>query len=162
MLKIIQNILENKEILYEIFFSSLLKNKIMKWLMIIDLDEFVYSPLGLPDQKSVNQENKDIKNVDKENLKTPLNTKTSLNISNILRKYEDYALVELDWILFGSNGHIKQPKSLVEGFTKMYKDGGFKQICNSSFHITVFGVHEHHAYGKTINISLKKGTEDQF
>jgi len=147
--------------LYEKYFSPLLKNKIMKWLMIIDLDEFVYSPLDQKSEdRSVNQENKDIKNVDTENTKEHLNTQT-LNISNILRKYEDYALVELDWVLFGSNGHIKQPKSLIEGFTKMYKDGGFKQICNSSFHITALGVHEHHAYGKTINISLKKGTEDR-
>lgn len=117
--------------LYEKYFSPLLKNKDMKWLMIIDLDEFVYCPSKI------------------------------LDIKNVLKKYEDYALVELDWVLFGSNGHITQPKSLIEGFTKSYKENGFKQICNSSFHITCFGVHEQHAYGRTINISLKKGIEDR-
>lgn len=116
--------------IYEKYFSPLLKNKTTKWLMIVDLDEFVYSP-------------------------------KILDIKEVLRKYENYALVELDWILFGSNGHINQPKSLIHGFTKSYDENGFKQICNSSFHITSLGVHEHHAYGRTINISLKKGLEDR-
>ena len=120
-------------VLYKRYFMDLIKNKITKWLMIVDLDEFVYSP-------------------------------QQINIKNVLRKYEDYALIEMDWVIFGSNCHIKQPKNVIESFTKKaedYKIKGFKQICNSDFIITEIGVHEHHAMGPTINISLKSGTQSR-
>jgi hypothetical protein len=117
--------------LYKQYFMELVKNKVMKFLMIVDLDEFVYSPL-------------------------------CIDIKNILKKYEDYALIEIDWSIFGSNGHIKQPKYVVDSFTMKsddHKIRGFKQICNTDFIISEIGVHEHHTMGPTINISLKSGTQ---
>lgn len=83
-----------------------------------------------------------------------------IDIKNILKKYENYALIEIDWVIFGSNGHITQPTYVIYGFTKKAKNSkGFKQICNSDFIITEIGVHEHHAMGKTINISLQSGSQ---
>jgi len=58
-----------------------------KWVAIMDLDEFLYSP-------------KDI------------------NIKNILDKYDSYSQITVDWLCFGSNEHLLQPQSVVEGFTK--------------------------------------------
>lgn len=57
------------------------------WLMIVDLDEFVY-----------NAKNK--------------------TIPDFLRKFESKGAVVLPWKRFGSNGLIRQPLSVVEGFTK--------------------------------------------
>jgi hypothetical protein len=43
---------------------------------------------------------------------------TNENIIDILKKYENYSSLRVDWLSFGSNGHKNQPLSLVSGFTK--------------------------------------------
>src|SRR5689334_9038333 len=67
------------------YFSSIFP--LSKWVMVLDLDEFMYSP------------------VEKE-------------ISSVLDQYSEYSQIRVDWLHFGSNGHIDQPSSVVEGFTK--------------------------------------------
>ena len=42
----------------------------------------------------------------------------TVDLKNILRKYESYAGVIANWVWFNSNGHKKQPPLVVEGFTK--------------------------------------------
>lgn len=43
---------------------------------------------------------------------------SEINIKNIIDRYDDYNAILVDWVHFGSNGHILQPHSVVEGFTK--------------------------------------------
>jgi hypothetical protein len=58
-----------------------------EWIMVVDLDEYVYS--------------------------------RESTIANTLRGYEDsIGNIMIRWKMFGSNGHINQPKSLISGFTK--------------------------------------------
>lgn len=63
-----------------------------EWVMVIDLDEFVYSKNGF------NQITDYLDTV----------------------KY-DIDAITLHWKIFGSNGHIKQPKSVINNFTTMKK-----------------------------------------
>jgi hypothetical protein len=59
------------------------------WVIVIDLDEFIYSRKGFKTVKDY------LKTVPK----------------------DIYSII-LPWKIFGSNGHIKQPKSIIRGFTK--------------------------------------------
>lgn len=63
------------------------------WVIVIDLDEFIYSRLGFKTMKDY------LKTVPK-----------------------DIYLIKLPGKLFGSNGHIKQPKSIIKGFTRRKKN----------------------------------------
>jgi hypothetical protein len=72
-------------LIYEKYFRDILSSS--KWFGIIDLDEFLYSPLNI-------------------------------DLSTILTKYDSYSQLQVDWLQFGSNGHIRQPSSVVSGFTK--------------------------------------------
>lgn len=101
--------------IYEKYFRGILKDT--RWLGIIDLDEFLYSP-------------------------------SEIDIKNIVKKYESYSSIRVSWIHFGSNGHIKQPESLVKGFTmraKLNQTGvefqGFKTIFKTNETVS-FGVHD--------------------
>jgi len=60
-----------------------------EWALICDLDEYVWSPF-------------------------------SLNINDIIKEFEikDINSYGIRMVLFGSNNHIKQPKSIVNSFTK--------------------------------------------
>ena len=60
-----------------------------KWLAIVDLDEFLYSPHYT-------------------DIKEAIQTFDTRMISHIL----------VDWVPFGSNGYIEQPKNVVESFTR--------------------------------------------
>ena len=70
--------------IYEKYFTPLLSTA--KWMSILDLDEFLYSP-------------------------------ETINIKQVLSEYSEYSQILVDWVHFGSNGHVKQPPSAVEGFT---------------------------------------------
>ena len=63
-----------------------------EWVIVIDLDEFIYSRLGFKTMKDY------LKTVPK-----------------------DIYLIQLPWKIFGSNHHIKQPKSIIRGFTRRKK-----------------------------------------
>jgi hypothetical protein len=102
-------------ILYEKYFRPILNTT--KWVAILDLDEFLYSP------------------------------ETS-NLPTILERYNNYSQLVVYWLFFGSNGHIYQPQSVVEGF--QYRNivctdhgswhSGCKAICKADS-ITSFGIH---------------------
>jgi hypothetical protein len=65
-----------------------------EWVMIVDLDEFMYA------------------------------RKEYLNISNYLDTVDkNIGNIEIKWKMFGSNGHIEQPKSILKNFTKRKKFG---------------------------------------
>ena len=70
-----------------------------EWLGIFDLDEFTY-----------NQDGKKISEV----LKT---------------HFQNVNQIWCPWIIFGSNGHIQQPKSVIHGFTKRCKINGPQGKC---------------------------------
>ena len=81
-----------------------------------------------------------------------------LNLKNIISKYKDYSAVEVEWIHFGSNGHITQPKSLVQGFTMRAKRDhknvdfySYKTIFKTSTLVS-FGVHNSAVNGARIRL----------
>jgi hypothetical protein len=65
------------------------ESKQYDWVIVIDLDEFIYSRRGF---------------------------KTVKDYLNTVPK-DIYSIV-LPWKMFGSNGHVNQPKSIIQGFTK--------------------------------------------
>ena len=110
-----------------------------KWLLIVDLDEYMWSPV-----------NKD------------------LNV--MLEQCGHFGQVQVNHTLFGSNGHITQPESIVNCFTKRSSclnteipNGNFKYFVNSSFDFTSLNVH--HAtfaiddYHNDINVFIILGAE---
>lgn len=79
------------------------------------------------------------------------------DIRKVLKKYEHIGQIQLNMIDFGSNGHVKQPKNVVESFTKrkrMLRQAVTKNIINSNFYTVLIGVHESHVYGERKNLSL--------
>ena len=102
-----------------------------EWVMVVDLDEFMYARKGY---KTI-----------PEYLDTVDN-----NINEI----------EVRWKMFGSNGHIKQPKSIIKGFTKRSKNTGLecKSICRSSV-LTKFNIHTHSLNGKSSKANPESGSE---
>lgn len=76
---------------YNEFILPRVHEKEMKWLLMVDFDEFVWSP----------------KNID---------------LKDTLKQLSNYKQIQVGQTIFGSNGHITQPKSLVAGFTKYGKD----------------------------------------
>ena len=122
---------------YNHFFKPILNET--KFLGILDLDEFLYSPI-------------------------------EIDLKNILKNYENYAQIVVNWVWFNSNGHKTQPKSVVQGFTKRveYKTKiyspspygwcmngtlGPKTILNTSFTINDISIHGSTVDGESINLS---------
>jgi hypothetical protein len=108
---------------YNIYFQKHLKDS--KWFGILDLDEFLYSPLDI-------------------------------DLKNILMKYENEEQLNINWVHFGSNGHINQPNLVVPNFTmrgeynsKKNGPGGkynsYKSIINCKFDNKPIqlGIHRH-------------------
>ena len=83
-----------------------------KWLLMIDLDEYLWSP----------------KHVD---------------LKNILDGCNHLAQIQVMDVLFGSNGHIKQPPSVVKGFTmrQINPRGHRKYFVNSDYKFTSLNIH---------------------
>ncbi len=80
---------------------------------------------------------------------------SDINLVNILKKYEDYSSIQVQWIHFGSNGYIEQPKYIVESFTKrakLYQKNVefqcFKTIFKTKKLIS-FNIHNSSVNGKT-------------
>jgi len=99
---------------YDEFILPHLQAKEMRWLMMIDFDEFVWSPM----------------NVD---------------LRVVLGYLARFKQIQLGQIVFGSNGHEEQPKSVVAGFTKYWKDSpvmtAFKYIVQSDAEFVRLDVH---------------------
>jgi hypothetical protein len=118
--KVNLNFINRQYIIYNNFFN-LIKNDI-KWFIVCDIDEYIWSPIG-------------------KGLSLPISLMEKDNIS----------IYYIPSILFGSNGHIKQPEKIVDSFTKRQsideKSIDFiknycqlKYICLTS-EIEEFGIH---------------------
>ena len=68
-----------------------------------------------------------------------------INLCNVLKECEGLGQIQIHQILFGSNGHIAQPKYTVKEFTKRrlnnYEDKKYKYIVNSSYEFSSLNVH---------------------
>lgn len=69
-------------------FFNLIKND-TKWFIVCDIDEYIWSPIN-----------------------------RNFNLALSLMEKDNVSIYYPASILFGSNGHLKQPKSIVESFTK--------------------------------------------
>lgn len=88
-----------------------------EWVMVVDLDEFMYARNGF---------------------------KTIPEYLDTLG--EDVNQIQVRWKMFGSNGHIKQPKSIIKGFTKRHEDLNIP-LCKSIVRVSSldkFDCHWHH------------------
>jgi hypothetical protein len=85
-----------------------------KWLLMLDLDEYVWSTMAI-------------------------------DLRNILSVCEDLGQIQIRQTIFGSNGHIKQPKFLVPSFTKRRADNEqdrkLKYFVNSSHDFSSLNLH---------------------
>ena len=88
-----------------------------KWLLMCDLDEFMWS-------------------------------QESLHLTYILDQCEHLGQIQVDNTIFGSNGYIDQPKSLVSSFTKRSTRptiaaglGNRKYFINTSYKFTSLNIH---------------------
>lgn len=95
-----------------------------EWLIIVDLDEYMYSPDGK-------------------------------QILDIVNKYAPfYSQIQVDWLMFGSNGYKQQPSSIRTAFTKrsdiIYS---YKSIVKTS-EIREFHIHACVVNGSTIRLHL--------
>jgi hypothetical protein len=83
-----------------------------EWLLILDLDEYMWSP-------------------------------STMKLYDILIQTKNIGQVQVGDTLFGSNGHIKQPKGIVENFTRRAAETRrcFKYFVNSSYEFTSLNVH---------------------
>lgn len=108
--------LGNQRNMYNKYLLPHLNNNDTKWMLICDLDEFVWSPM----YKTVRQ--------------------------FLLESVHWLAQVQMRPTIFGSNNLEKQPKSLVQGFTKRTKElptnaGSYKYFVNSSFKFSSLNIH---------------------
>lgn len=104
-----------------------------KWLLMVDLDEYVWS------QKDI-------------------------NLQNVLHEFESYGQVQIHEHVFGSNGHIQQPKHIVKSFTKRNQHnpevdrGKIKYFVNSSYDFSSLNIHHanfmNNAYDKDGSIFI--------
>lgn len=99
--------------MYNHYILPHLNNKETKWLLMCDLDEFAWSPKY-------------------ETLKQFLSEYVYM-----------LAQVQITPSIFGSNNLVKQPKSLVQGFTKRASSysGAYKYFVNSDFKYASLNVH---------------------
>jgi len=57
---------------------------------------------------------------------------TSMNIPQVLRKYEKYPGLTLNWRMFGSNGHVSRPKGgVLPNYGECYDNYHIKSIVNT-------------------------------
>ncbi len=83
-----------------------------KWLVMVDMDEYLWSP-------------KDI------------------NLKNVINLFNHLGQIQFYDVLFGSNGHITQPKSIVNSFTKRQAVPRkcLKYMVNSNYEFSSLNVH---------------------
>jgi glycosyltransferase involved in cell wall biosynthesis len=84
-----------------------------KWLLMIDLDEFVWSKKSIRLDKVLKEE------------------------------CEDLAQIQIQEALFGSNGYETQPNSIVPSFTKRQSEynGKYKYFINTSYDFSSLNIH---------------------
>lgn len=125
---IITNEFGRQKLIYEKYLRPILGET--EYMVILDLDEFLYSPL-------------------------------KLSFKEFFIKYNKYSQIVVNWLIFGSNNHIEQPRSIINGFTKRAKtinndvinQYDFKSITKTS-NIISFGVHTHECLGDTLYLGV--------
>ena len=116
-------------------YNSYFLHKIKKeaeWLFVVDLDEFMYARLGFRDIPEYLQ-----------------------SVS------EDVGQISVQWLMFGSCGHVKQPESVINGFVKrldydkpIEKDFlNSKSICRTR-DIKIFDIHNSVQFRKELSIQM--------
>jgi glycosyltransferase involved in cell wall biosynthesis len=86
---------------------------------------------------------------------------TNISFNSILSKYDSYSQIKVDWLHFGSNGHVMQPLSVVNGFTKRSPVNktkpyySYKCIFKSAT-LQSFNVHENYVHGQTVHLSYSE------
>jgi hypothetical protein len=87
-----------------------------------------------------------------------------IDVKHVVKKYDNYSQIIIDWNFFGSNGHIKQPEKVVESFTKRsipYKNYKNKHSWKSSTKTKAifksnkmlsFSIHKHLVEGHEIHL----------
>lgn len=117
--------------IYDKYFKNLLSSS--KWMSILDMDEFLYSPY-------------------------------EINLQNILKEYNGYSQIMVDWVHFGSNDHILQPNSVVESFLSRAFFGkpkeyySYKSIFKTE-HFQTFGIHKNGVNGPEIHLKNGENVE---
>jgi hypothetical protein len=101
--------------IYTQFFLPIVNRKETKWLLVVDMDEYVWS-------------------------------ETHPKITDFLNLFNDLAQIQVRDTLFGSNGYIEQPESLIHYFTKRTAeiptlDGCTKYFVNSDYNFTSLNIH---------------------
>ena len=87
-----------------------------KWLLMVDMDEYVWSPV-------------------------------SVNLNDVLAQCDKIGQIQIEHTLFGSAGHVDQPRRIVESFTRRSDGivtkvpGNRKYFINSSFKFISLNVH---------------------
>jgi len=87
-----------------------------QWLLMCDIDEYIWSP-------------------------------KEINLGDVLINHcEGLAQIQIREFLFGSNGHITQPKCIVKEFTKRrldnFENKKYKYIVNSSYAFSSLNIHD--------------------
>jgi hypothetical protein len=75
----------------------------------------------------------------------------NLSIPVVLKRYEDYGAVTLNWMLFGSSGHIKRPVGgVLANYYKCCRYNHIKTIVNTNYAVSHYGnPHQfHYSHGK--------------
>jgi len=98
-----------------------------EWIILVDLDEFVYARNGFDKISDY------LKTVPK-------------NISRIL----------LRWKIFGSNGHIEQPSSIIKGFTKQREQTSDVKAIARGDRILKLNIHTSSVSGDTLRPKKKR------
>jgi hypothetical protein len=86
-----------------------------RWLLMVDLDEYVWSTLD-----------------------------TRLDNVLRSQGFESYGQIQMKEALFGSNGHETQPERIVESFTRRcheFRGGKYKYFVNSHFEFSSLNIH---------------------
>jgi hypothetical protein len=115
---------------YNKFFGHLRSQDV--WLMIVDLDEFIYPP-------------------------------HDRSIKDVVARYDGYSQILVDWVMFGSNGHVTQPDSIRLSFTRRHSKIAplsYKSIVQPRDILGSYAVHVAEVSGKTIRLTLTPDAYD--
>jgi len=89
---------------------------------------------------------------------------TNMPFANVLFKYRECSQIRVDWLHFGSNGHVTQPASVVDGFTRRAPYDTTKPYYSyktlfQGKDLLVFEVHAHRVRGLTRIIHYSMSAE---
>jgi len=87
-----------------------------------------------------------------------------INIKKVIHKYNDFSLLLVDWLHFGSNDNTLQPTIVVENFTRRAKEKSFNHSTKYIFkgsQLKIFNIHNAVVDGDVVKFhnNDNKGTE---